>query len=236
MLLQLLEDVAQLKRMSRGPMQTADFTPAAGHSALTPVYDLAIRLLTRERRWRQAMIEQIAPRDGQAILDVGCGTGTLAILLKRRAPGARIVGLDPDPEVLARAEAKARRAGVEVEWHQGLAPDSAALGQFDHVVSTLVFHQVSPDGKVAGLQAMFEAARPGGTVHLADYCRQPDRLMRQLFRIIQAVDGKTNTQANVDGAVENILAGLAGTTIAPRSVVRTPTGAISLFRLRKGQG
>ena len=216
-------------------MHTVDFTPAAGHSALTPVYDLAIRLLTRERRWREALIEQIAPRDGQSILDVGCGTGTLAIMLKRCSPGARIVGLDPDPEVLARAAAKARRAGVEVEWHQGLAPDATGLGRFDYVVSTLVFHQVSLDGKVAGLHAMFEAARPGGTVHLADYCRQPDWLMRQLFRIIQAVDGKTNTQANADGAVEEILASLARTAVAPRSVVGTPTGAISLFRLPKGK-
>ena len=217
-------------------MQTADFTPAAGHPALTPIYDLAIRVLTRERRWREALIEQVAPRAGQAILDVGCGTGTLAIMLKRCAPGARIVGLDPDPDVLARAAAKARHAGVEIEWHQGLAPDSTALGQFDHVVSTLVFHQVSPDGKVAGLEAMFEAARPGGTVHLADYSRQPDWLMRQMFRIIQTVDGRTNTQANVDGAIETILANLAGKAVAPRRVVRTPTGAISLFRLRKGQG
>ena len=221
--------------MSREPTQTADFTPAAGHAALTPVYDVAVRLLTRERRWRKALIEQIAPRDGQAILDVGCGTGTLAIMLKCCAPGARILGLDPDPVVLARAAAKARRAGVEVEWHQGLALDSTALGQFDHVVSTLVFHQVSPRGKVAGLQAMFDAAGPGGTVHLADYCRQPEWLMRQLFRIIQALDGKTNTQANVDGAVETILAGLAGKDVAPRTVVRTPSGAISLFRLPKGQ-
>lgn len=217
-------------------MQTVDFTPAAGHSALTPAYDLAIRLLTRERRWREALIEQIAPRNGQTILDVGCGTGTLAIMLKRRAPGARLVGLDPDPEVLARAAAKAQRAGVEIEWQKGLAPDSAGLGQFDHVVSTLVFHQVSPSGKTAGLKAMFEATRPGGHLHIADYCRQPDWLMRQLFRIIQMIDGKANTQANVEGAVENILATLSGSGVAPRSVVRTPTGTISLFRLQKDNG
>ena len=231
MLLQQLEVVARLERMSREPMQSAHFTPAAGYSALTPVYDLAIRLLTRERRWREELIEQIAPKDGQAILDVGCGTGTLAILLKHRAPGARIVGLDPDPEVLARAAAKARQAQVEVEWHRGLAMDSTRFGKFDHVVSTLVFHQVSPAGKVAGLQAMFEAARPGGTVHVADYCQQPDWLMRQLFRIIQAIDGRTNTQVNADGAVETILACLAGKVLAPRRVMRTPTGAISLFHV-----
>ena len=213
-------------------MQTAEFTPALGHSALTPLYDLAIRLLTREQRWRELLLEQIAPQDGQAILDVGCGTGTFAIMLKRRAPGARIVGLDPDPAVIQTAEAKARRAGVEIECRHGFAHDAGSLGEFDQVISTLVFHQVPPEEKVAGIHAVFSAVRPGGFVHVADYCRQPDWLMRQLFRIIQTVDGKPNTQANVDGAVESILHRLGGAPAVPETVVRTPTGAISLFRAR----
>ena len=213
-------------------MQSAGFTPALGHSALTPLYDLAIRLLTRERRWRYLLIEQIAPGDGQAILDVGCGTGTFAIMLKRRAPGARIVGLDPDPAVLVTAAEKARRAGVEIEWRRGFARDAADLGEFDQIVSTLVFHQVPPGEKLAGIRAIFSAVRPGGFVHVADYCRQPDWLMRQLFRIIQAVDGKPNTQANADGAVEGIIHRLSGAPVLPQTIVRTPTGAISLFRVR----
>ena len=216
-------------------MEPPEFTPAAGHSALTPVYDLALRVLTRERRWRDVLLEQIGPTDGDAVLDVGCGTGTLAIMMKRRAPGARVVGVDPDPAVLAIASAKARRAGVQIDWRRGFAQDAAAIGQFNHVVSTLVFHQVSPNGKSAGLRAMYEAARLGGAVHVADYCRQPDWLMRQLFRFIQAVDGKTNTQANADGAVERILGSLGSKPVRAESIVRTPTGAISLFRIHKGR-
>lgn len=215
-------------------MARAEFTPAAGFVGLTPVYDVALRVLTRERRWREALIKQIGPRPGDAILDVGCGTGTLAIMMKRRVPGARVVGLDPDPAVLALAAAKARRAGVNIEWHRGFAQDAERLSQFDHVISTLVFHQVPPDGKSAGLRAMFAAVRAGGTVHVADYCRQPDWLMRQLFRFIQIVDGRRNTQANADGAVERILESLGGRPARPENIVRTPTGAISLFRVRKG--
>lgn len=215
-------------------MEAAGFTPALGHSALTPLYDAAIRLLTRERRWRGALIEQMAPRSGQAILDVGCGTGTFAIMLKQLAPGVRVLGLDPDPTVLAAASAKAAHAGVEIEWCRGFARDAANFGEFDQVVSTLVFHQVPPEEKHAGISAMFEAVLEGGTIHIADYCRQPDWLMRQLFRIIQAVDGKPNTQANADGAVETILTDFNGAQVLPQSIIRTPTGAISLFRVRKG--
>lgn len=215
-------------------MREAGFTPALGHSALTPLYDLAIRLLTREQRWRQALVDQINPGKGEAILDVGCGTGTLAIMLKRRAPQARVVGLDPDPAVLATAAQKARRAGVEIEWRLGFARDADSLGEFDQLVSALVFHQVPTGEKLAGIRAMFAAARAGGSIHIADYCRQPDWLMRILFRIIQAVDGQANTQANAEGAVEKNIAIFGKAPARPERIVRTPTGAISLFRVRKG--
>src|SRR3546814_5099744 len=103
------------------------FTPALGRAGLAGAYDLAIRLLTRERLWRTALLEQLAPRNGETILDVGCGTGSFALLMKDRAPGARIIGLDPDPDVLHRAEAKARKADVEIEWRQGLDRKSTRL-------------------------------------------------------------------------------------------------------------
>lgn len=215
-------------------MQTAKFTPALGYATLTPAYDLAIRLLTREGQWREKLVDQISPRDGETILDVGCGTGTFAILIKQRARGARVVGLDPDLGVLARAARKAQAVGVEIQWRRGFAHDATTFaGEFDKAVSTLVFHQVPLEEKSAGLEAMLKAVRGGGEIHIADYCRQQDWLMRQLFRIVQALDGKTNTQANVEGAVERILSLLSGSPSVPEEVVRTPTGAISLFRLRK---
>lgn len=213
-------------------MNNTAFTPALGSDRLTGAYDLAIRLLTRERRWRDALLAQVAPGSGETILDVGCGTGTLAIMLKRAAPGARVIGLDPDPEILAIAADKAKRAGVPIEWRQGFAKDAAAFaGAVDKAVSSLVFHQVPPAGKREGLAAMFAAVRPGGEVHIADYARQPGWLMRTMFRLtVQMVDGKADTQPNVDGALETELAALTGRPARPTLVVPTLTGAISLFR------
>ncbi len=77
------------------------FAPALGHAALTPLYDAAISLMTCEGRWRRALLQQVAPRDGETILDVGCGTGTFALMLKRAAPNARVIGLDPRRPALA---------------------------------------------------------------------------------------------------------------------------------------
>lgn len=213
-------------------MNDTVFTPALGRAGLTGAYDLAIRLLTRERTWRTALLEQVAPRDGETIIDVGCGTGSFAILMKQLAPEARIIGLDPDPEVLRRAEEKARKAGAKIEWRQGFASDAADMGErLDKAVSSLVFHQIPLAGKGQGLAAMFAAVRPGGEVHIADYARQPDWLMRTLFRAsVQMIDGRDDTQPSADGALEAALARLTGMPVRPAQSVRTVTGAISLFR------
>lgn len=154
-------------------MQSTDYTPALGRAGLTAGYDLAIRLLTREAVWRGALLRQVAPQDGERIVDVGCGTGTFAMLLKRAAPGARVIGLDPDPNVLRIAAAKASKAGLQIEWRDGFARDAADFaGRLDKAVSSLVFHQVPSAGKREGIAAMFASVRGGGEVHIADYARQ----------------------------------------------------------------
>ena len=218
-------------------MGTAKFTPALGYASLTPLYDFVIRLLTREQHWRAQLLKQVAPKSGEAILDVGCGTGTFALELKRRAPEARVFGIDPDPAALSRAAAKSEAAGLRIEWLRGFAHEVADFaGDFDKVVSSLVFHQVPMQEKSAGLAAMLTTIRPGGEIHIADYACQHTSLMRQLFRVIQVLDGRTNTQLNADGAVERILSDLNGSPVLPEEVVRTPTGAISLFFLHKSGG
>ena len=215
----------------------APYVPALGYSGLTPAYDLVLRMATRERTWRKGLLAQLRPQNGETILDVGCGTGTFAILCKRQAPRARVVGLDPDRQVLAIAAEKARRAGVKVEWVHGYAHDAARYdGQFDKAVSSLLFHQVPCVDKGIGIEAMFSAVRPGGEVHIADYCRQSGALMRTLFKIVQSLDGFETTQPNADGAIERLLSEYLGAPVEPNSMVRTPTGAISLFRVRKRVG
>ena len=210
-------------------MPEAEFTPAAGRFLPTSAYDRLLALLTREATWRARLLAALGPKPGERILDVGSGTGSLAILIKQMEPQAIVVGLDPYPDARRIAAAKAEAAGVEIEWLAGFARDAANFGLFDKIVSSLVFHQVPLAEKSAGIEAMFKAARPGGRILIADYAMQRSWLMRQAFKIVQSADGRTNTQPNADGFLERELARICGTPLDASWGLDTPTGRISMF-------
>lgn len=210
------------------------YTPAAGHHWLTPLYDFGVAALTRERRWRNALVAQVRPRAGEVIVDIGCGTGSLLVRLGNAAPSARLIGIDPDPAVVARARKKVAAAGVTAELHIGFARQAAELlagPPPTKVVSSLVFHQVPMKEKVAALAAIHAALGAGGEVHVADYGLQRTPLMRGLFRaIIQNLDGHANTQPNADGILPELMhtAGFRG--VEETLVIPTLSGSISLYR------
>ena len=81
------------------------YLPAAGHDWLLPLYDSFVKLLGGEAA-RKTLLDQATMQPSFRLLDIGCGTGTLAILIKRLHPGVDVVGLDPDPKALARAKRK----------------------------------------------------------------------------------------------------------------------------------
>lgn len=203
------------------------YTPPLG-SGDTADYDRAIRRWTREMRWRRAMIDALAPRAGETIVDVGCGTGSFAVLLKAAAPEARVLGIDPDAEALAIARAKADAAGADVRWERGFARDIGARSA-DAIVTSLMFHQVPMAEKRAGLAAMHAALRPGGRLVIADYGRQRG-LMRLLFRLtIQRLDGVTDTQPNADGLLPELVRAAGFANVREPDRVHTVTGTIALI-------
>lgn len=178
------------------------------------------------------MPHQLVPKPGE-LLDVGCGTETPTILIKARALSAHVVGLDPDPVVLARAAAKVRSAGLEIEWRRGFAREAGSLDlQFDKAVRSKVFHQVPVAEKEGGIAAIVEAACPGGEVHIADFAHQRSVLMRMLFGIVECIDGPENTKPNARGVLERIIGRIDPAAAEPKRIMPTPLGEISLFMWR----
>lgn len=211
------------------------FVPALGLSGLTGDYDRVIAVMTRERRWRSALLESIAPEAGDVIVDVGAGTGSQLIAIKQAVPTARVIGVDPDPAALALARQKAQTAGVESEWVRGFGDQVDVLvGTIaNKIVSSLVLHQCDLPVKSAILRAMARTLCPGGLVAIADYGLQRTLLMRTLFRQVQALDGWERTGLNAKGILPELIADAAFENVAEVRVVQTPTGSISLYTGRK---
>ena len=82
------------------------YLPALRFSSLTCLYDSVMRLLLKDEVFKRRLVAQVKPLPDQRILDVGCGTGTLTLLLKRAAPNAVVIGLDADPTMLRIARTK----------------------------------------------------------------------------------------------------------------------------------
>ena len=145
------------------------YLPAAGYDWLLPLYDPFVKLFGGDRA-RRALIDQAAIRPGNRILDIGCGTGTLATLVKQLHPDVDVVGLDPDPKALARARRKAQRAAVSIQFDQGFSqylpyPD----GSFDRVFSSFMFHHLDSDVKLKTFCEVRRILRPAGVLHLVDF-------------------------------------------------------------------
>src|SRR5688572_3074650 len=83
-----------------------EYIPALSYRFLTPFYDLIQKYIVRDVRYKSLLIAQANIQPGQRILDLGCGTGTLAIMVKQAQPGTDVVGLDADADMLKVAKYK----------------------------------------------------------------------------------------------------------------------------------
>ena len=150
------------------------FVPAAGRDLYLPLYDPLVSLLGGDRA-RQEFIRQANIQTNQRVLDIGCGTGTLVVLLKRKYATAQIVGLDPDPKALRRAQNKVRRAEVSVQLDQGFADELPyEKGTFDRVLSSLMFHHLEEQDREKMLREVLRVLKPGGSFHLLDFAGGED--------------------------------------------------------------
>jgi len=157
------------------------YIPALNFHWLTPLYDPVARWLTPEARFKRQMIERAGIGAGSRVLDVGCGTGTLAVLIKQSCPDAAVFGLDADPDVLDIAYGKAARAGVSLDLQLGFADNLPyADGSFDRVFSSMMLHHFTMDEKRLVLADISRVLRPDGELHVADFGHD-NKMMPDLF-------------------------------------------------------
>ena len=152
--------------MTSAPDRT--YLPAAGHDFFLPFYDIVAKILGVNRA-RRALLDHAKLKLGDRALEIGCGTGSFLLMLKRRFPGVEFTGLDPDPKALARAKKKAERAGLPFRFDQGFA-DSLPYHSagFDAVFSSFMFHHLEAANRETTLREVRRVLKPGGSLYLLD--------------------------------------------------------------------
>ena len=147
----------------------ARYLPGMGLRWLLPLYDPLTRAIGIPAAHRE-LCSQARLRPGLHVLEIGCGTGNLALHVKRAHPDLSVTGLDPDPDALARAGRKATRAGLALQLDQGFAEQMGyADGTFDRVLSAFMFHHLAADSRQRALAEVRRVLRPGGSLHLLDF-------------------------------------------------------------------
>ena len=208
----------------------ADYLPAVRFNFLTPVFDVFVKGTTRERTFKQKLLDQAQLEAGFDVLDLGSGSGTLALWAKQREPGLRIRGLDGDPAIIAQAERKAARAGAEIPFDEGMSYelpyDDAS---FDRVLSSLFFHHLILRDKERTIAEVARVLRAGGELHVADW-GEPRSVPAKLGALaIRKFDGDAPTRDNLAGRLPELFEAGGLVDARERARVAAPLGVVSLY-------
>jgi ubiquinone/menaquinone biosynthesis C-methylase UbiE len=147
-----------------------DYIPALSYRFLTPFYDFIQKYIVRDVLYKNILIKQADIRASHSVLDLGCGTGTLAIMVKQAYPVTDVVGLDADPDMLKVASYKSRQLNAPVKFDMGFTnrlpyPDAS----FDRVLSSIMIHHLKTPDKKETAREVFRVLKPGGQLHILDF-------------------------------------------------------------------
>src|SRR5215469_16671484 len=172
------------------------YLPAAGRDLFLPLYDLIAKILGADRA-RQMLFDLAPLGPGDHVLDIGCGTGTFATILKQRYAGVDVTGLDPDPKALARAKRKAEQGKVSVRFDQGFADSlEYPAASFDLVFTSFMFHHLEGSSREKTLREVRRVLKPGGSFYLLDFEVSPSG--HGLFNLFHSGERmRDNTEARI---------------------------------------
>ena len=217
------------------PQPRAPFIPALRHEALTPAYDFLIRLTMPELRFKEELIDAAAIDRGQRVLDVGCGTGTMLLMIAQRHPDASLAGVDPDPRVLERAQRKIAQAGRAIALREASATALPYADEsFDVVLSSLVFHHLTCCEKLQAMREIHRVLAPGGELHLGDFGEPDSRAMRVVSFLTEKI-GREHVADNFAGMLMPMLEGTGFTMVEETGRFTSIFGVLRTIRAFKAR-
>ena len=201
---------------------------------LTRLYDPVVALTTRERLFRQEILNSAQIRPGDRVLDLACGSGSFAVLLAKHITEIEVVGLDGDPDILDQARKKAQRPNLDVKFDQGMA-HAMPYGdhEFDVVFSSLFFHHISTLDKKSALAEVRRVLRPGGSLKICDWGRPANWFSSWRFNLVRILDGFEVTEDNFKGRLPKLVQESGFHDMVVEKRIQTPLGTLDLISAMK---
>ena len=215
-------------------MSKNKYIPALRFKWLTPLYDFLIGMTMPEMKIKHHLVETASINEDSAVLDFGCGTGTLTILVKESCPGAKVTGIDIDVQILNKAIHKAREKKMDILF---LNYDGEKLpfqdSSFNRVVSSLVFHHLDTDTKQKVLAEIYRVLNEGGQLHIADFGRSKSWIQRTVFNMIRGLDGFKSTDANAKGLLPKLISDAGFENAGIKKRFKTMFGEVQIISAEK---
>ncbi|MEN6396494.1 MAG: class I SAM-dependent methyltransferase [Methanoregula sp.] len=208
-----------------------NFIPGLRFPILTPLYDSFLRVVMDETRVKSRLVTQLDPIDNESILDFGCGTGTLTLMIKRAGPGCEVYGIDIDTDMLEIAERKARHDEVDIHLilYDGLTLPFAD-GTFDKVVSSLMVHHLSREDKPRLFGEVYRVLKKGGELHILDFGIQRSLYAKLLSFFLKFLEP---IEENILGMIPEYLKRSGFKDGEEVHYEQTPIGTLSFYRAKK---
>ena len=182
-----------------------------------------------EKTFKHRLVQEANVKPGMRLLDLGCGTGTLTMMLKGAYPNASITALDGDPQILEIARKKA--SGMDIQWEQGLAyalPYSDA--SFDRVVTSLVIHHLARDDKRRSFQEVYRILRSGGELYVLDFGAPHSDIAHLITRYMRHLEEVAD---NFDDLIPQFILEAGFESVLELDHFFTVLGPLSLWRVVK---
>lgn len=207
------------------------YIPALSFRILTPLYDPILKWVMSEDSFKRKLVSQSRILPGMKVLDLGCGTGTLTVMLKKEYPNSTITGLDGDPQMLDIPRQKS--ANLNIQWDQGMAyalpyPD----GSFDRVVTSLVIHHLVTEDKRRTFHEIYRVLKPNGALCVLDFGAHHSRTARL---ITMYMHGLEEAGDNFDGLIPQFISAAGFESVDELDHFVTVFGPLSLWRAVKGR-
>jgi ubiquinone/menaquinone biosynthesis C-methylase UbiE len=213
-------------------MHTTDrYIPALRFRFLTPFYDPLLKKVMREEVFKKRLVDQAELKPGMRLLDVGCGTATLTMMVKQMHPQVEVTGLDGDPGILDIARKKVAQAGLILTLDQGMAfalpyPEN----QFDRVISSMVMHHLSGESKGQTMLEICRVLKPGGEFHMVDFGMPSNAYARLTASVMRNFE---DVNDNIQGRIVNYIRSAGFSQVEEAGHSNTFFGTLAFYKAVK---